>query len=93
MSCFLIFFVCGGGHYSTQYKQQGIIINSGRNLLKLQAQLEFWQSCSVKTALKELSGTANHYGANWFHRHGFMLVKWNSKYLWAQLILTPPSPY
>ena len=42
---------------------------------------------------KNFPGAVDHYGANWFHRRGFMSEEWNSKCLWAQLILTPTPSY
>ena len=45
---------------------------------------QLWKNCPV---------AVDHYGANWFHRHGFVSEEWNSKCLWAQLILTPTPSY
>lgn len=67
-------------------------MNSG-SLLKLQAEVGFWQDLVPKQLWKNFSGAAGHYGANWLHRHGFMSEEWNSKCLWAQLMLTLTSSY
>lgn len=46
-----------------------------------------------KQLWKNFPGDGDHYGANWFHRRGFTSEEWNSKCLWAQLILTPTPSY